>query len=96
MFKKRIMFFILLILSFGILTSCSEEYIEYNLPNDNNYYYPWRNGSYRNPLLLGTRVKYEYTETHNVEIYYILQTPTVEEITAPTLINQLNALYQAM
>ena len=70
MFKKRIMFFILLMLSFGILTSCSEEYIKYNLPNDNNYYNPWRNGSYHNPLLLGTKVKYEYNETHNVEIYY--------------------------
>lgn len=33
---------------------------------------------------------------HNLEVYCPLATPTVEEITAPTLINQLNALYQAM
>lgn len=33
---------------------------------------------------------------HNLEVYCPLATPTIEEITAPTLINQLNALYQAM
>lgn len=33
---------------------------------------------------------------NNIELYYVLNTPAIEEITAPTLINQLNALYQAM
>ncbi len=79
MFKKRIMFFILLMLSFGILTSCSEEYIEYNIPNNySGYPGTCRSNPYNDPLLLGTRVKYEYTETHNVEIYYGMNRRTNE------------------
>ena len=71
MFKKRIMIILLLIFSFGILTSCSEEYIEYNIPNNySGYPGTCRSYPYNDPLLLGTKVKYEYNETHNVEIYF--------------------------
>lgn len=38
----------------------------------------------------------EWLQSNNINGWFILGTPTVEEITAPTLINQLNALYQAM
>lgn len=37
-----------------------------------------------------------WLSTHNTEVYYALATPTEEEITSPTLIQQLNRLYQAM
>lgn len=33
---------------------------------------------------------------NNTEVYYVLATPVEEEITSPTLIQQLNSLYQAM
>jgi hypothetical protein len=41
-------------------------------------------------------VKGLYDSESPIIIYYILKTVTNTEITAPTLINQLNALYQAI
>ena len=72
MFKKRIMFFILLILSFGILTSCNEvEYYELGLDDIESV----ETGScpsnpYFQPLKLGLRSRNEYKDTINVELYY--------------------------
>lgn len=37
-----------------------------------------------------------WLSAHNIEVYYVLAESITTEITAPTLINQLNALYQAM
>ena len=36
-----------------------------------------------------------WLSTHNTEVYYVLETPVITEITDTTLINQLNALEQA-
>ena len=41
-------------------------------------------------------VKGLYDNQTPILVYSVLKAPTVEEITAPTLINQLNALYQAI
>lgn len=37
-----------------------------------------------------------WLSTHNVEVYYVLETPTYEEITDTTLISQLNAIEKAL
>ena len=71
MVKKRIILMMLFILSFGILTSCSEdiEYIEYNVPNQDSRVIA-SNNIYFMPLKLGLRTKYEYSDSNDVELYY--------------------------
>ena len=38
----------------------------------------------------------DWLSTHNTDIYYPLQTPILEEITDPTLISQLDAIYESV